>query len=564
MAMMISKFNKIIHNKTVWLVFAIFISIAFVGVYTGSKTGGQKTQQQQMKEVAGRLFGEDVTRAEFGQSYRNVYAQASIEMMMYGRQLRLTDEIAEVLHKMAWQRLATIKKAEQMGLTVSADEVRQAIKEYPVFTNPQTGQFDKTFYDQFAARILPQMNISPKGFEIMMHENVLMRKASAMASQSALVTEEEIKQAFHLYNDKVTVEYALIPHALVEEPAVTDEEAKVYFETNKEQFRIPENVIAHYIQFAVADYTNSVAVTEEMITSFYDQNKQRYMKPGNPDQPGAEPEYKPIEEVKPEITAALTEDLARRQAFDAADTVVAMLADETVTFEKAAETAGKTIVKNTPAFAQTDAVRGVDPTAPFARAAFELEKDPTHYYSDPVVGRNFVYVIALEKRLPSFLPAFDVKKDEVMEAAKLDAYEKAYNEKAESLHAEIAKALAEGKPFADQLTALNLELKTTAPFSATMPLEEQYGREIASATLQDEAGTLADLIPTESDYIIAYVSSREPGNEATELPPMREELTESLRQDKQQRLIAAWQDSLLEEAGFEDLTKENSEEGEES
>ena len=33
MAMMISKFNKLIHNKTVWLVFAILISVAFVGVY---------------------------------------------------------------------------------------------------------------------------------------------------------------------------------------------------------------------------------------------------------------------------------------------------------------------------------------------------------------------------------------------------------------------------------------------------------------------------------------------------------------------------------------------------
>ena len=44
MAMMISKFNKLIHNKTVWLVFAIFISVAFVMVYTGGSTDSSQKE----------------------------------------------------------------------------------------------------------------------------------------------------------------------------------------------------------------------------------------------------------------------------------------------------------------------------------------------------------------------------------------------------------------------------------------------------------------------------------------------------------------------------------------
>ena len=55
MAMMISKFHKIIQSKIVWTAFAVLISIAFVGVYTGSKGSKQQARDQQESELAGRL-----------------------------------------------------------------------------------------------------------------------------------------------------------------------------------------------------------------------------------------------------------------------------------------------------------------------------------------------------------------------------------------------------------------------------------------------------------------------------------------------------------------------------
>ena len=119
MAMMISKFNKIIHNKTVWLVFAIFISIAFVSVYTGSRGSRQQARMHEKAEIAGRLYGENVSRAEFGQAYQRVYVMYS---MMTGRAININDEIHGILHHAAWQRLATLRKAHKMGLTATPDQ----------------------------------------------------------------------------------------------------------------------------------------------------------------------------------------------------------------------------------------------------------------------------------------------------------------------------------------------------------------------------------------------------------------------------------------------------------
>lgn len=323
---------------------------------------------------------------------------------------------------------------------------------------------------------------------------------------------------------------------------------------------MPEKAIVHYVQYPVTDYTNNVTIPEGMATSFYESNKQRYVKPAAPGEAaGAEPEYQPFEEVEASINKIIISELARRDAIAEADALVAQLSDESTTFEQAAAKVGRTIVDNTPAFGATDRVKGVDPTAPFARSAFTLEKDKTHYYSDPVAGRDTVYVISLVKKLDAFLPDVEVVMAEAMESAKIAASETAYVEKAEGLHEEIKAALAAGTSFEEALSKYNLTTTKTAAFDATTPLENEFGREIQGATISLDSGELADLISTPGDFLVAYVQEKVAGDEAATLPAMRDELTNGIRNEKSARLAAAWQEALLKEAGFEDLRAAESE-----
>jgi peptidyl-prolyl cis-trans isomerase D len=562
MAMMISKFHKIIQSRIVWGIFAVAICFAFVTVYTGQKASNRNANVgvNPAKEVAGRLFGEDVSQLDYRTVYRDVYVLTDLSYLMNtGRAFNPDKEMVERMEELTWQRLATMKKGDQLGLTVTDEQLMQAIKEFPIFINPQTGGFDKNLYNGFAQQFLPRYGLSAKGFEDLIRRNTLVQKVSATATHGALVTEAEIKETFHLYNDKLTVEYASIPRSVADTPAVTEEQAKAYYSKNAEEFRLPEKAIVKYIAFNVSDYTNQVAVTDEMVANFYEQNKQRYVKPETAT--NSVPEYKPLEEVKQSIVDLHISGLAQQKAFEAADLVVADLSNEGTTFEQAAEKAGRTIVGNTPAFAATDRVRGIDPTAQFARAAFNLENDPTHYYSDPVVGRESVYVIALVKRLDAFLPSFENVKADAMEAARIEAAEVAYVEKADAIHIEVEAALKGGTSFADAISKYNLELQTTAPFNATSQLEDQDGRAIMGATIRFDVGTLVDLIDTQSDFLIAYVANKELADEEVTLPSMRDEIAAGIRQSKTAQLSQAWQEALLVEAGFEDLTKKTDEPG---
>ena len=98
MAMMISKFHKLIQSKVVWTAFAILISVAFVTVYTGSKSSASKARSENAGQIAGRLFGEDVSRLEYGQAYRSVYVMYT---MMAGRLINIDEQIHDLLSQAA-------------------------------------------------------------------------------------------------------------------------------------------------------------------------------------------------------------------------------------------------------------------------------------------------------------------------------------------------------------------------------------------------------------------------------------------------------------------------------
>ena len=554
MTMMISKFHKLIQSKIVWGAFAVLISVAFVGVYTpGAKSRSEAKRDRKEGQIAGRLFGEEVSRIEFGRAYQSIYVMYT---MMFGRAINVTEEIDEAFRTAAWQRIATLKKAQQLGMTVTKQQTIDMIQRQPIFQNQQTGQFDKNAYNAFISQFLPRTGLNVKDLENLFSEQVLIEKVSQIPAQGGLVSEEEIKKAFHLYTDMLTVEYASIPRSLSGTPDVSEKEAEDYFDLNQEQFRMPAKVIVNYVQFAVSNYLDQVEATDEMVAQVYENNKQRYLKePAEGAAVDAAPEFKPLEEVKEEIVGEIKVALARKAAADQADELVSELADESMTFEKVVEALELSIVDNTPAFSLTDPVKGVDPTSPFARDAFALEDDETHYYSDPVVGRDFVYVLSLVKKLDSFLPSFDVVRESATEAAKLAAAETAYIEKSEQVHREIETALKAGTPFADAAGKQKLELKTTAPFNVTSRLEDEFGQEIKVATARFEQGTLTGLIATPDEFIVAYIAEKELGDEAVALPGMRAELASGIGNEKSTQLVAAWRESLLDEAGFEDLMK---------
>jgi hypothetical protein len=179
MAMLISKFHRLIQSKLVWI--AILIIIVFSFVVWGTQMPSKADRDQ--ASSPGTLNGEAVDAKQFRQMYFNTYLSV---IMSVGRQINITPQIDQQLRKAAWQRLGALNQARELGLSASDDEVAMAIQQYEAFQSE--GQFNPSIYKAFAQQFLAAMGFTERMFEEHVREEIVMQKTRLVLDRSTLVT----------------------------------------------------------------------------------------------------------------------------------------------------------------------------------------------------------------------------------------------------------------------------------------------------------------------------------------------------------------------------------------
>ena len=549
MAMLITNFNKLIQSKIVWGLFIGLVVFAFVAMDMATPDA---SPQRSASDPIGLVFGEEITRAEFLTSYRNVYLIYSI---MTGEALQVDEETDRALTEAAWNRLAVLKKAREQGHSASPEQIIGTIKSLPLFQNQQTGQFDASAYDSFVGNFLTGLGMDAKEFENAYEENIILEHAAQVAGEGVLVTEEEVLETYHLLNDLITLDTAFIPFAGISAPAVNEADAQAFYEANRATFELPVKASVHYVQFDVADYTDSIDVTDEMLSQVYSNNLERYRVEADPENPSEDPSYLPLAEVRGALEPIVQSELALQDAFRAADNFVAALSDEGADFAIKAAAAGKDIIKNIPPFSANETISQIDPTAPFTEATFNLDLTPNQYYSDPVVGRDHIYVIALQKKIPAFVPAFAAVKALAKQRAQQQADANTYREYVTKIYTQVQQAVADGTSFADAIETTSLSLETLTPFNSGQPLEHPQAAILMERTYQLETAQLAAPIQTEVGVLLTAVKLRKKAD-TTGLSTQRPRIEASLIQQKRANRISTWQAGIVAEAAIEIFEKE--------
>ena len=547
MAMLISKFHKLIQSKVVWYIILGVIIIAFVGFFTPSMRSGSKRPKQ---KAVGELFGEKVMPQEYRQAYWNTYFWY---VFSSGSMPQITDEMDETLRQEAWLRVVALRKAEADHIMVANEEVVQQIQQMPAFRG-KNGVFDTNVYNA----ILKQMKLSSQRVEGILREQITLHKLMFRPAQAALISPYELRRAYHLYTDRFVLDYALLPREQIEkEVVVSREEAEALFTENIEAFRMPAKVRVSYVEWLVSDFLEQAEVPEGAALEVYNQNLENYRIETTNEFDVAE--YKAFEEVEEEITTQIREVVARRAAAEEATALVAAIAPqaegEMPDFAGAAATAGLT-VKTLPAFGPADELNDIDETAPFRQAASRLQDDAYSSFSDAVVGKDSVYVLSLEQQYPSFLPEFEVVEDQVMEAARAQAVAEALSDRAAELQETLTTALAAGTGFEEALKPYQLDIKTTEEFDVTTELTNDYANVLIQICLNTKQGELCRPIPVEEGILLATVAERKSTDVEVGLPAIRQELVDGLSQARARQLSSDWQASLLDEANFKNLMNE--------
>lgn len=545
MAMMITRFHKLIQSKVVWYIILGVIVVSFVGFFTPTMRAANR---QQKSKPAGELFGKKVSQEEYSRAKYHTYIWY---ILSTGRMVPMTDELNSALRSEAWRRVAVLRKAQAEGVPVTNKEVVQQMQSLPLF-RAENGAFDINIYKA----VLQKLEMTDPQAEELFREQIAIYKQMYRPTQAALISPDELKKAYHLYTDRFVIDYAVVPRAQIEKTVtVSKEVAQALFDENKEAFRQPAKVRVSYVEFPVSGFVANAVIPEGAALQIYNNNRENYR--AETTNINAAVEYKPFESVESEITAQLKKIAAIKLAAGAASEFVAAVMPKAEgarpDFTGAAAAAGLKI-KTLPAFGVKDELAGIDASAPFRQAAFTLEDDTYSSFSDAVVGKDTVYVLSLEKRYPAFVPTFDVVEKEVTDAARDRAVAQALAARAVEVQKAVAKATEGGADFKTAVKPFGLKVQTTPEFDLSAEPTSQYAETIVEQCKNVKQGKLCAPAPVQEGVLLAYVSSRKSTDADVGLPAVRAELVAGISRQRAQRLAAAWQESLLKDGHFKDLT----------
>lgn len=541
--MLITKFNKLIRNKVIWGIFAAIVggSFAFGSII---RKWGQKPNITNRQNAIGSLFGKDITSKDF---FTAKYYEMGLRSTA-----GLTPEENDLLRERTWKRLAALKSAENLGLSVSDTEIAATIQQDQTFQD--NGVFNQQKYIEL---ITKQLNIPVSKFEDYMRQELLIRKIMQVMQSMAWVSPTELTKRLDDISDAFVVETAIITtNQLTEKISVSDDEVKTFFNENEEQFRTPEKVSVNYITIPISNYLATVEITDEMVSDYYNKNIDNYASTNALDEPT------PLAEVSDDITETLKNKQASFLATDAATDIVMAMApsrySKGMSMEAVAESK-KLIIKTTGLFSAYEPVPGINAGIKFNQAAFKLDKDdPDSSFSDPIAGENYIYVISIKEKVESVIPPLEEVKEEVKIAATQAALKQAVSDKAQEIHDSIKEKISDKITFTVAMQEYNVNVSTSETFSIyessqdTPPIPAQL---IQHVMVLDQ-GNITEPVETMLGTTIAYIASRTHSDVGT-AQLLRPQLLSTISTYRARLIYSDWGDYILTKADFKDFTINN-------
>ncbi len=253
------------------------------------------------KPAVGNILGQKITQEQFS---RTVTRWARVFFR----------DSKEPVAKLVWKQMAIFSQAEQMGITITKDELAQEIRNFlPV--DPRVFE-DK---EGFRRMLGSAFHLTELQFEETIREYLLSRKLQYLIRNSVKITEDEALRRFVKENEQVKVKYAALKARDYINQVETEEgEIKSFYDKYSESFpnenegvwgyKEPEKVKLEYVIAKNETVEKQIEITDEKIKEYYEDKKELMFKKesegaseNKDSDEAAVSEFKPLEEVEGQI-----------------------------------------------------------------------------------------------------------------------------------------------------------------------------------------------------------------------------------------------------------------------
>jgi len=177
---------------------------------------------------------------------------------------------AAVLDQLVLDR-ALASEASKSNIVVTVDRLREFIANIPAFQ--QDGKFS---YDRYKA-FLASRGQSEAAFEQSLRNDLRKQALVQAVVESAMMPKQVLDHVERVLLEQREVRELRFPaEQFASKVSVTDAQISEYYQANRAQFEVPENVRVEYVVLSPETISGNVTVTEEAAKNYYEQNKARY------------------------------------------------------------------------------------------------------------------------------------------------------------------------------------------------------------------------------------------------------------------------------------------------
>ena len=237
--------EKFIAQLFMWVIAIVFL-VGTVFLYSNTRGGGEGPEG----EVVLRINNTEVKRGEFENAVANAMESQRRSQQRFGPAPDLEQTQKSVIDRLVQQ---TILGSVDIGYS----EIERYIRSDATRVN----QYN--LYQQYGAVDLYT-------------ENVRLQLSSAALRDSIqaleLVTDAEAEQAYRLESDKAKVKFIEFRHGDYTPTVEVDEaEAEAYFEKNRDNYKMEEQINVKFIKVNPADF-----VSDEEVRAYYEENQAEF------------------------------------------------------------------------------------------------------------------------------------------------------------------------------------------------------------------------------------------------------------------------------------------------
>ncbi|HEV2436237.1 MAG TPA: SurA N-terminal domain-containing protein [Verrucomicrobiae bacterium] len=528
------------HSKWLWWFIAGLTIISFVwwGTAPGSRNSGGRGSGD-LGSIAGRKVTPDAYLGAKGE----VYIEHWLNTHRWPD--RDPNYSAADLDRDIYIRLLLIQKADDLGIHVGNDAVAtmaKVILSSPALVQAFGNNIESVPLEGFVKAVLRPENLSAADFEnLVRHELIIEQLRQMVGMSGVLITPQEAAAVYQHEYQKLSAQIVVFSASnyLAAVP-VTPALVGQFYTNYLAEYRLPDRVEVNYVAFPV---TNFMAGAAQKLTNLNDQVEAIYNRYGT----NAVPDAKSPDDARAKLRDALIREQAladaRQQADDFANTVFNLDPVRPENLATVAKQKGLAMHLTAP-FGQ--AYGPAEFTAPeaFTKAAFGLTPDEP--LAGPIVGRDAIYVIALNKQLPSEIPPLSRIRDRVTQDYQLHEGTLRAQEAGTNFVLKLQIALAQESSFSAACTAAGLRPETLPPFALSTADLPELGDHVAlnqlkSVAFATPAGHASNFETTDDGGFIVYVKGQLPLDTAA-MAANLPQFTAAFRQQRETAAFYNWLD----------------------